>query len=775
MKAKFVKDALIRVILLAVLALGSNALRTSATAQTGVASAEMIFKSIVVKGNRRVETPTILNFLAIPRGKPVTPAQVNEAYKRLVSTGLFEEVSVTPKGARLLVTVREYPTINRINFERNKRIKDKVLAGVITSKPRHVYNPVQAEADAQRIIEAYRQQGRISARVTPKIIRRADNRVDLVFEIFEGKVIEIKRISFVGNRHFSDRRLRRVLGTKQAGLLHAFVKSDTFVADRINFDKQMLRDFYLSRGFIDFQVLSVDAEIVKERSGYFLTFKIREGQQYRFGDIKVTSSLAEIDPDKYKSLVGIRKGVVYAPNLVNGAVERMENLATKEGLNFIRVTPKVKRDDKTRSLNIDFVIEKGPRIFVERIDIEGNSTTLDRVIRRQFKTVEGDPFNPREIKAAAERIRALGFFAKSDVKTRPGSSPDRVIVDVNVEETQTGSLEFGVSYGAATGLGATISLSESNFLGRGQYIKLNLGGGNTARDVGLTFAEPAFLGRDLRFQIAAARSTIAQRITHYDTSVTRFSPSISFPTSELGRLALKYERSDATISNITGTPSPLIVAGTRKASIFGLTYTYDSRYSGLDPTAGTLVKLSQEIAGPGASARFSKTTALVGFRKAIRNEEVVLTAEFEGGYLKDFSGTSSMQDRFFMSSPIMRGFQTYGIGPRDTTSTTINQDALGGNMYAVARFEADFPLGLPSSYKLTGGAFLHVGSLWGLDNTTGFAGTVDAGMHVRSVIGLSLFVDTGIVGNLRFDFTKALSSQSYDRPEGFSFSFGKSF
>jgi len=774
MKAKFVKDALIRVILLAVLVLGSNVLRTAATAQTGVASAEMIFKSIVVTGNRRVETPTILNFLAIPKGKPVTPAQVNEGYKRLVSTGLFEEVSVTPKGARLLVTVREYPTINRINFERNKRIKDKVLAEVITSKPRHVYNPVQAEADAQRIIEAYRQQGRISARVTPKIIRRADNRVDLVFEIFEGKVTEIKRISFVGNRHFSDRRLRRVLGTKQAGLLHAFVKNDTFIADRINFDKQMLRDFYLSRGFIDFQVLSVDAEIVKERSGYFLTFKIREGQQYHFGDINVTSSLAEIDPEKYKALVGIRKGVVYAPNLVNSAVERMENLATKEGLNFIRVTPKVKRDDKTRTLNIDFVIEKGPRIFVERIDIEGNSTTLDRVIRRQFKTVEGDPFNPREIKAAAERIRALGFFAKSDVKTRPGSSPDRVIVDVNVEETQTGTLEFGVSYGAATGLGATISLSESNFLGRGQYIKLNLGGGGTARDVGLTFAEPAFLGRDLRFQIAAARSTIAQRVTHYDTSVTRFSPSISFPTSERGRLTLKYERSDATISNITGTPSPLIVAGTRKASIFGLTYTYDSRYSGLDPTAGTLVRISQEIAGPGASARFSKTTALVGFRKAIRNEEVVLTAEFEGGYLKDFSGTSSMQDRFFMTDHTIRGFQTYGIGPRDLAAA--NQDALGGNMYAVARFEADFPLGLPSSYKISGGAFLHVGSLWGLDNTAGFGGTpVDAGMHVRSVIGLSLFVDTGIVGNLRFDFTKALSSQSYDRPEGFSFSFGKSF
>ncbi len=741
-------------------------------AQAPVAGATtMVFNRVTVTGNQRIETPTVLRYADIPQGRPVTLAQLDEAYRRLLATGLFEEVSLAPKGDRLVIAVREYPTINRISFEGNKRLKDEDLAKVITSQSRKVYNPAQAEADAGRVIAAYRQAGRLNARVTPRIIRRADNRVDLIFEIFEGKTIEVKRISFVGNRHFSDRRLRRVLGTKQAGLLRALIKTDTFVADRISFDKQVLRDFYLSRGFIDFQVLSVDAEMVRERSGYFITFKLREGQQYRFGKITVSSQLKDIDPDRYKALLRIRPGVVYAPNLVENAITRMESYATDKGLNFIRVTPRVKRNDRDRTLDITFVIERGPRVFVERIDIQGNSTTLDRVIRRQFRIVEGDPFNPRQIKAAAERIRALGFFAKSQVTTSPGSSPDQVIVHVNVEDKPTGSLEFGVSYGAATGLGATISLSESNFLGRGQLVRLSVGGGPDSRDVSATFAEPALLGRDLRLKLGVYRSTTQQRVTSYDTLRIGFAPSLSFPTSPNGRLELRYRRDDSTISNVTGTPSALIVASTRKASIFGLTYTYDTRSSGLDPNAGVIVRLSEDIAGPGAPARFSKTTALVGFRKAIMNEEVVLSAEFEGGILKSFNGPSTLQDRFFMNDNVIRGYRAFGIGPRDLT--VANRDAVGGNRYFVARFEADFPLGLPSEYRMSGGAFLHVGSLWGLDNN--LAGSIDDSMRLRSVFGVSLFWDTGVIGRLRFDLSKVLSGPSYDLPETFGISFGTSF
>ena len=758
--------------ILAALALipGGVALLPAGSVQAQIAASQT-FSRIIVRGNQRIEAATIRNFTGITPGQPATPGQINAAYQRLLATGLFEEVTVTPSGNSLIVEVREYPTINRINFERNKRIKDDRLAEIITSQPRRTYSPAQAEADVALIVEAYRQAGRFSVEVTPKIIRRADNRVDLVFEIFEGKVVEIQRLSFVGNRAFSDRRLRRVLATKQVGLLRGFVKSDTFIADRIEFDKQVLRDFYLSRGFIDFQVLSAASEVARERNGFFVTFKLREGQSYDFGQITTTSSLSDVDPDEFQAIVKIRPGITYSPNLLEATITRMELLATRKGLNFIRINPRVSRNDDDRTLDIEFVIERGPRIFVERIDIEGNTTTLDRVIRRQFDTVEGDPFNPRQIQRAAERIRALGFFAASEVNTREGSSPDRVIVDVNVEEQPTGSLNFGISYGIGTGVGGTVSLSESNFLGRGQYLRAQLGGGVNNVNTELTFAEPAFMGRDVRLELSAFQRTTTQAQAFYDTRVTGFSPSLAFPVSERGRMELSYRRSTDEVTNITGTPSPIIVAGARDVSALGISYTYDSRNSGLNPRAGVILRLGQEIAGLGASSRYAKTTALIGGRTRVFNEAIGLSVELEGGYLKDFSGTSAITDRFFMGGDIMRGYARNGIGPRDLN--VANQDALGGNMFAVARFEAQFPLGLPEEYRISGGLFYDIGSLWGLDNTDGGASgvdgleLVDASLQLRQVIGFSIFWETGL-GPLRFNFSRVLSGPAYDIPESFS-------
>lgn len=767
----------LRLIAVLALVLGGLGLSHVSMAHAQLAGAQT-FSRIVVRGNQRIETATIRNFTGIIPGQPATPGQVNAAYQRLLATGLFEEVTVTPRGNSLIVEVREYPTINRINFERNKRIKDERLAEIITSQPRRTYSPEQAEADAALIVEAYRQSGRFSVEVTPKIIRRADNRVDLVFEIFEGKVVEIQRLAFVGNRSFSDRRLRRVLATKQAGLLRGFIRSDTFIADRIEFDKQVLRDFYLSRGFIDFQVLSAASEVARERNGFFVTFKLREGQSYDFGDITTTSSLTDVDPDAFQAIVKIRRGVTYSPNLLENTITRMELLATRKGLNFIRVNPRVTRNDDDRTLDIEFVIERGPRIFVERIDIEGNTTTLDRVIRRQFDTVEGDPFNPRQIRQAAERIRALGFFAASEVTTREGSSSDRVIVDVNVEEQPTGSLNFGISYGATSGVGGVVSLSESNFLGRGQFLKAELGGGTNNVNSELTFAEPSFLDRDVRLELSAFRRTTTQANAFYDTVTTGIAPKLAFPVSERGRMELSYRRSEDIVNNITGTPSPIIVAGSRNVSAFGFTYTFDSRSSGLNPRAGTILRFSQELAGPGGSARYSKTSALIGGRTRILNEAIGLSLELEGGYLKDFSGTSVITDRFFMRGDVMRGFALNGIGPRDLN--VANQDALGGNMFAVARFEAQFPIGLPEEYRITGGLFYDIGSVWGLDNTDGGASGVDGlqlvddSLILRQVVGFSIFWQTGL-GPLRFNFTKVLSGPAYDVPETFSLTIGTSF
>lgn len=766
------RAGLVRAVIIWIMLAASPAVLTAVSVAPAVAQAAN-YSNIQVRGNFRIETATIVNFMGLDLGSPLTGGQINAAYQRLLATGLFEEVAITPSGGTLVVTVQEYPTINRINFERNKKLKDEKLAELITSQPRHTYSPAQAEADAALIVEAYRQAGRHSAEVKPKIIRRADNRVDLVFEIFEGDVVEIERLSFVGNRHFSDRRLRRVLGTKQAGILRGLIRSDTFVADRIAFDKQVLADFYLSRGFIDFHILSVATETVRERNGFFLTFTVQEGQSFKFGKISTTSDVAEVDADEFSRIVRLKSGATYSPALIESTIERLENFATSKGLNFIRANPRVTRNDSDLTLDIEFVLERGPRVYVERIDIEGNTTTLDRVIRREFKTVEGDPFNPREIRAASNRIRALGFFSSVEVTPREGSSPDRVIVDVNVEDQPTGSLAFGVTYGAGSGVGGILSLSESNFLGRGQFFRLELGTSSENQNTGITFAEPRFLGRNLRLELDLFQRTTDQAGAFYDTLARGFQPKLTFPVSQFGKMDVYYRFGSDTLNNITGTASGAITAGTRTNSTIGLGYSYDSRGVGLNPAAGTNFRITQEIAGLGGDSRFSKTSFLAGGQTSVMNEEVTLTAEFEGGYLKDFTGASWTTDRFYMGSSVMRGFAKNGIGPRDVG--VANMDALGGNMFAVARFEAQFPLGLPEEYGITGGAFLDVGSLWSLDAATVAAGTtIDPSMHIRAVVGFSVFWQTAI-GPLRFNFTQAIAKQSYDIPETFSLTIGKKF
>ena len=383
------------------------------------------FNSVEIEGATRIEPATILSYAGIAQGETVTGGELNAAYQRIIGSGLFETVEIEPQGSNLVIRVREYPTVNRINIEGNRRLKDEALQPLLQSQVRRVYSPSLAEQDAARIVQAYEQAGRLAANVDPVIIRRSNNRVDLVFEVKEGRVVEVERISFVGNRHFGDRRLRRVLESKQAGLFRQIIQRDTFVADRIEFDKQVLRDFYLSRGYVDFQILSATPEFSRERNAFFVTFNVREGQKFTFGEIIATSDLPNINADEFAQEIRVRPGQTYSPGAVESTIQRLERLAIQKDLSFIRVEPRVVRNDRAQTLDIEFVIVKGPRIFVERIDIEGNATTLDRVVRRQFTSVEGDPFNPREIRDSAERIRALGFFSKADVEAREGSTPDQ--------------------------------------------------------------------------------------------------------------------------------------------------------------------------------------------------------------------------------------------------------------------------------------------------------------------------------------------------------------
>lgn len=750
------------------------------------------FSSVAIEGNERVDAATILSFAGIARGEEVSAGALNDAYQRLVNSGLFETVEVVPQGSTLVIRVKENPIVNVINFEGNRRLKDERLAEIIGSQARRAYSPAQAEADAAAIAEAYRVAGRMAATVDPRIIRRSDNRVDLVFEITEGRVVEIERLAFVGNRAFTDRRLRQVLETKQAGFLRQLIQRDTYVAERLELDKQLLRDFYLSRGYIDFQVLDAGAEVARERDATFVTFTIREGQSFRVGNISTVSEIEGVDAAEFEAVQKLRPGVTYSPAVIENNIARMENLALKKGLTFVRIEPRISRRDADGVLDIEFALVRGEKIFVERIDIEGNTTTLDQVVRRQFRTVEGDPFNPREIRQAAERIRALGFFSDAQVEAEAGSGADQVVVNVDVEEQPTGSLSFGVSYGVSAGGAINIGFSETNFLGRGQGLSINISSGTDNVNSSIRFTEPAFLGRDLEFGFGAYYRTSDNQNSRYGTRAIGITPSIEFPLGESSRLSLRYSVSQDEIKDVErdtpddpATPidessngSSVILQreedqGALITSAIGYTYSYDTRVNGLNPSGGVLLRFSQDFAGLGGDTKYISTTALALAEQRILNEEVTLRAVVEGGVINTFGDYNSrVTERFFGNGKI-RGFEPNGIGPRDLAAD--NEDALGGNIFAVARFEADFPLGLPEEYGITGGLFLDVGSVWSLDDTSGTGGVeVDDSARLRSAIGFSVFWTTPI-GPLRFNFSKALAKEDYDLEQTFDLTISTRF
>ena len=733
------------------------------------------FNSISVEGNQRIEAGTIASFLGVARGATVSAAELNDGYQRILASGLFETVEIEPRGSTLVVRVVEFPTVNQITFEGNQRIDDETLAQIVQSQSRRVFSPSIAEADSARITEAYSQQGRIAARVQPKVIRRTDNRVDLVFEVFEGGVTEIERLGFAGNQVFSDRRLRRVLETKQAGIFRALIRSDTFIEDRIAFDRQVLRDFYQSRGYVDFRTTSVNAELSDERDGYFITFNVEEGQQFSFGEVTVSSDLAEVDSDLFERALKLRSGRTYSPTDVEFEIARLERLAIREGLNFVRVEPRVTRNDRDLTLDVEFLLTRGERVFVERIDIEGNTTTLDRVVRRQFRLVEGDPFNPRQIRESAERVRALGFFGDAQVEAREGSTPQQVVIDVDVEEQPTGSLSFGGSYSTSSGFGAAITFSERNFLGRGQRLALGVTTGASSSNYSFSFTEPAFLGRDLAYNINLSYLETDNDSAEYDTAIGSFSTGFTFPVSENGRLNLRYGARFSEITSLSDSVGSIITAEADQGQVWnsflGYRYSYDTRRTGLNPNAGVLFEFGQDFAGLGGDSTYVESKLRAIAQTKVFNEEITLRATLEAGALSYSEGGSRVTDRFSLGSNLMRGFEGGGIGPREVGPGDIN-DPLGGNYFAVARFEAEFPLPLPEEYGVSGGVFYDIGSLWGLDETNDNVLYDD--FTTRQVIGVSLFWDTPL-GPLRFNFSEALSKEEFDEEQTFDLTISTQF
>ncbi len=762
----------------------------SQIAQQQVAAGQVVTE-IVVIGNQRIEPATIASYLALQIGDPITEVALNRSVRQLFDTGLFRDAAVAPDGSRILVQVVENPSINRIAFEGNDLISDEQMLSIVSSRPRRPFTRAQAEADAQLLIENYRRTGRYGAVVEPVIIELPDNRVDLVFEIVEGAVTEINSIKFVGNEVFSERTLRGVIDTSESGLLGFILSSDIYDPDRLEFDKQLLRRYYLSEGYADFVVLSAVAELAPDRQGFFITFTVEEGELYSFGELDVQISAPGLDQEEFLALLPDVTGERYDASQIEVIIEDIVKLAGEKGFAFVDVRPLAQRNEADRIINVTFELLEGPRVYVERIDIEGNDRTLDRVIRRQFDIVEGDAFNARELEKARNRIRALGFFANVDVRTERGDSDDRARIQVEVQEQATGSINFGLGFSSASGPTGEFSVSEANFLGRGQFARARLRVSGDSRVVDLTFQEPAFLDRDLALGLNVFyRDEDLNDESSFETTSIGFIPSLTFPVSEVGRIRAFYEVSDDDIRDFDGNVSPLIQLdeGSQTTSAVGFRYTHDLRNNPIETTAGYFLTAEQTFAGLGGGAQYSRTIVSAKTWASFFGDDVIASLEVEGGAAVALNDGLKVNDRFFLGGDSFRGFAFAGIGPRDR-SIGVNgeqrDDALGGNFYAVARAEVSFPIGLPEEFGVYGGLFADVGTLWHLDQTSAVDNaqgsnsrntliSIDDSAALRAAVGASIFWDSGF-GPLRLNFAIPLAKEDGDDTEFFRLTVGTRF
>ena len=759
------------------------ALLVAVTAVSNADAQTYSYSRIETNGNVRIDSQSLIRISGLPESGTVSATQLNSAFRAISDRALFEEISLVPRGGVLEINVVEFPTINRIDFEGNRTIKDEQLTEVIFSKPRQVYVPAKIENDASRLAEAYFSAGRLSATVTPKIIRRTQNRVDVVFEVIEGRVTEIERISFIGNSAFSDSRLRRVLNTKQANLLRTFTTNDTFLPDRIELDKTLLRDFYLSRGFVDFRVLSATSEISRARDAFIVVFKIEEGQPYNIRKITASSELPEVDAEDYLAESRIKPGDRYSPVIVDDTIKRMEFLASSRGLQFVRARPEVD-PVQTGTLDINFSIERGQPLLIERIEILGNETTLDRVVRRQFDVAEGDPYNDRSIAEAAERIRALGFFSSVDVADTPVSDRETVVT-VQVEEQNTGSLGLGATYSKQSGVGYSLSVSERNLLGRGQTLGFSFSTGSSERTYTLYFIEPSLFDRDLEFGMNLSNQNISNYAGYADFKEFDIGAYLSFPIGERSRLTPSVSFTRQTSEKLPGISSGILEQEFNKSKSkrsflsVGLGYQLDTISSGVYSDRGFLFEANQRLSfGKGVVA---KTTASVTAQTVLNS--AVLQARLGGGFVTATGSRSThLFDRFHSDSTILRGFEAYGIGPR-----TDRDLPLGGNKYVSLQVESLYPLSR-GTVDITGALFADAATIWGLDKTDDRTeaelkqdmppeleeNTVDDKSKIRAAAGLGLIVRTPI-GPLRFNFTRPLKKYDNDKTQNFEVTFSSVF
>jgi outer membrane protein insertion porin family len=733
------------------------------------AQAPLVAEEIRVEGAQRIEPDTIRSYVTIRLGDIITSEAMNDSLKKLFATGLFADVIVRQEGRAVVVRVVENPIINRIAFEGNRRITNNVLQDEIQLRPRVVYTQTRVQGDVQRLIDVYRRSGRFAATVEPKVIQLPQNRIDLVFEIDEGPQTEIRRISFLGNTRYSDRVLSGIIRTKESAWYRFLSSDDTYDPDRLTFDRELLRRYYLSQGYADFRVISAIAELAPDQQGFFITFTLEEGERYRFGKIDLSTTLRDMRPEQLVDRITVREGDWYNSDAVEKTIEGLTEEAGNLGYAFVEIRPQVQRHRETRTIDVTFNVSEGPRVFVERIDIEGNVRTVDRVIRREFPLVEGDAFNASKLQRAERRIRNLGFFEKVEMTNVEGSAPDKTVVKVHVRERSTGEISFGAGFSSTAGVLGDIGIRERNLLGRGQDLLLRFQLAARASEIELSFTEPFFLERRLSAGFDIFRTTRDLRDeSSFERETTGFGLRLGYNFTEFLSQRLQYRLSRDLVKNIQPGASLAIreQQGSAITSQIGQALTLDRLDNRIEPSDGYILQLQTDLAGFGGDVRYLRNR-VSGTQYYPLGGQLIGSIGGAAGYIYGLGDNIRIIDRFFLGGATLRGFAPFGAGPRDVATN----DSLGGNWFYSGTLEVTFPLGLPDEFGIRGRVFNDIGSVGGTDRTS--VNTNDT-KSLRAAAGVGLAWRSPF-GPISIDLGWAYLKEDFDDTEVLRFNFGTRF
>ena len=730
-----------------------------------------VIDEIRVVGTQRIDPVTVNSYMQLKPGDPYNPAKVDESLKTLFNTGLFADVTLRREGNSLVVQVVENPIINRIAFEGNRKIDDETLETEVTLRPRVVYTRTKVQSDVRRLLDIYRRSGRFAATVVPKVIQLPENRVDLVFEIDEGGATGIRAINFIGNAEFSDGTLRDVIQTTESTFYNFLATNDTYDPDRLSFDRELLRRFYLSEGHADFRVVSAIAELTDDREDFIITFTLDEGPIYTFGELGVSSLLRGVEDEELLDQITSDTGDIYNANEVENTVQAITDALGERGFAFVDVRPRVNRDREALTIDVTYEVREGPRVFVERIDITGNVRTLDEVIRREFSIAEGDAFNTAKLRRTRQRLQDLGFFSRVDVANNPGSAPDRTIIAVDVQEQSTGELSIGAGFSSTAGALSDLTIRERNLLGRGQDLRLSTTLATRQQQIDLSFTEPYFLDRELAagFDLFYRTTDFGDR-SSFEEDEAGFGLRAGYKMTPKLRHTVRYSLVRDEIDDVASDASPAIKAqeGSFTTSTVGNEFFYDERNSRFAPTDGFFLSYGVDLAGFGGSERFVRNEVGGGIFEPLFGSSVIASLQGSAGVLTELDNDEvRISERFFLGGNKLRGFEVGGVGPRDVST----DDSLGGTQFYVGSAELEIPLGLPEEFDIKGAIFSDFGSVWG--NEDPFPNIEDES-SLRASVGIG-FGWASPAGPIRINFARAVLKEDFDKTEFFSFSFGTRF